>query len=316
MVQLGDLTDRGPDSLKAIRLLQSLARQAEKVGGQVNVLIGNHESMNVIGDLRYVHPGEYKAFKDSGSKARRDAYYERTKSAEKTAASGQEEAPVFDREHRKAFDARFPLGYVNHRLAWQPNGELGKWVLQNSAILVDDGNLYAHGGVSPNYSSKSVSEINTRVRTDLVDPDILLDQTSILQDDDGPLWYRGWINLPETAENHAKLDAVLSAFNAKRMIVAHTPALPTVLPRFDGKVLMVDVGIAEHYGSGTGVLELINGDPFVRHGDTLTAIPQDSDQVVDYLEKVSSLLDSPTRITSFIEKLKKSEQAAAKAVSN
>lgn len=60
LVQMGDITDRGPDSLKIIRQLQRLAGQAPATGGQVIVLLGNHEAMNVTGDLRYVHPGEYE----------------------------------------------------------------------------------------------------------------------------------------------------------------------------------------------------------------------------------------------------------------
>ena len=57
----------GPDSLKIIRDLQRLQREAARAGGRVVVLVGNHEAMNVTGDLRYVHPGEYAAFADRDS---------------------------------------------------------------------------------------------------------------------------------------------------------------------------------------------------------------------------------------------------------
>ena len=56
LVQMGDITDRGPDSLKIIRQLQRLAGQAPATGGQVIVLLGNHEAMNVTGDLRTPEP--------------------------------------------------------------------------------------------------------------------------------------------------------------------------------------------------------------------------------------------------------------------
>src|SRR5687768_1332444 len=46
LVQAGDITDRGPDSLKIIRQLQKLQKEAAGVGGKVIVLIGNHEAMN------------------------------------------------------------------------------------------------------------------------------------------------------------------------------------------------------------------------------------------------------------------------------
>ena len=62
LVQTGDIFDRGPDSKKAIDLLMKLEPQAIKAGGRVHALLGNHELMVMTGDLRYVHPGEYKAF--------------------------------------------------------------------------------------------------------------------------------------------------------------------------------------------------------------------------------------------------------------
>ncbi|NNC98645.1 MAG: hypothetical protein HKN85_00525, partial [Gammaproteobacteria bacterium] len=77
-VQMGDIPDRGPDSRKVMDHLMKLEKTAKKAGGAVTVLIGNHEAMMMTDDLRYVHPGEYQSFKDRKSKARRDAYYQRT----------------------------------------------------------------------------------------------------------------------------------------------------------------------------------------------------------------------------------------------
>ena len=65
LVQTGDLFDRGPDSRKAMDLLMKLEAQAEKAGGKVHCLAGNHEEMILRGDWRYVHPGEVQAFGDN-----------------------------------------------------------------------------------------------------------------------------------------------------------------------------------------------------------------------------------------------------------
>ena len=70
LVQLGDITDRGPDSLKIVRSLQQLQAEAPRARGQVIVVLGNHEAMNLIGDNRYTTPGEYAAFVDDRSVAR------------------------------------------------------------------------------------------------------------------------------------------------------------------------------------------------------------------------------------------------------
>ena len=69
LVQTGDMVDRGADSLKIIRHLQQLDGEAKRAGGRVVVLMGNHEAMQVIGDYRYVTPGEYAAFANRQSKA-------------------------------------------------------------------------------------------------------------------------------------------------------------------------------------------------------------------------------------------------------
>src|SRR6188768_802149 len=71
LVQTGDILDRGKDSRKVIELLRRLEREARGAGGQVIALTGNHEFMRLAGDWRYVSPGEYDAFRDSGSIALR-----------------------------------------------------------------------------------------------------------------------------------------------------------------------------------------------------------------------------------------------------
>lgn len=43
LVQTGDILDRGPDEPECMTLLRSLREQAERDGGKVVTLIGNHE---------------------------------------------------------------------------------------------------------------------------------------------------------------------------------------------------------------------------------------------------------------------------------
>ena len=65
MVNVGDLLDRGAQSRKVMDLLIKLQPQAEKAGGRVHVLLGNHELMNLTGDLRDVSAEELAAFMSS-----------------------------------------------------------------------------------------------------------------------------------------------------------------------------------------------------------------------------------------------------------
>jgi len=61
----GDLLDRGPDSRRVMDLIIRLEYEAPLAGGRVHQLLGNHEVMNLIGDLRYVSDEEYAAFLDT-----------------------------------------------------------------------------------------------------------------------------------------------------------------------------------------------------------------------------------------------------------
>ena len=66
LVQTGDILDRGPDSRKALDLLRKLEGDAQRAGGRVYALLGNHEFMRLVSDWRYVSQGETDAFKNGG----------------------------------------------------------------------------------------------------------------------------------------------------------------------------------------------------------------------------------------------------------
>ncbi|CEI92812.1 hypothetical protein RMCBS344292_07062 [Rhizopus microsporus] len=72
LVQTGDVVDRGLDTIKLYQLLQKLREEAPLSGGMVIPLLGNHEIMNLIGDWRYVYPGEPETF--GGMEARKRAF--------------------------------------------------------------------------------------------------------------------------------------------------------------------------------------------------------------------------------------------------
>ncbi|KAG1457906.1 hypothetical protein G6F56_006512 [Rhizopus delemar] len=71
-LEKGDVVDRGLDTIKLYDLLQNLRKEALLHGGLVIPLLGNHEIMNLIGDWRYVYPGEPETF--GGIEARKKAF--------------------------------------------------------------------------------------------------------------------------------------------------------------------------------------------------------------------------------------------------
>ena len=56
LVVAGDVFDRGPQVTEAFWLLYSLQQQAAQAGGAVHFVLGNHETMVLYDDLRYVNP--------------------------------------------------------------------------------------------------------------------------------------------------------------------------------------------------------------------------------------------------------------------
>ena len=75
MIQVGDLIDRGPHDRAVLDLVMELQKSAPGQGGQVLVAIGNHEVMNVMGDLRYVTDESFAFFADPKTEKRREAAF-------------------------------------------------------------------------------------------------------------------------------------------------------------------------------------------------------------------------------------------------
>lgn len=55
LVLTGDFVDRGSQVNEVLWLIYSLEGKAKAAGGYVHYILGNHEIMNMNGDLRYVH---------------------------------------------------------------------------------------------------------------------------------------------------------------------------------------------------------------------------------------------------------------------
>jgi Calcineurin-like phosphoesterase len=72
LVQTGDVLDRGDDDRAILDLLLALRREAPEAGGQVLLLSGNHELMNVQLNFSYVTSGGFAAY--GGETARAAAF--------------------------------------------------------------------------------------------------------------------------------------------------------------------------------------------------------------------------------------------------
>ena len=93
-VQMGDAVDRGTKSRDIVLDLQRLQKEASHDGGQVIALIGNHEAMNMTGDLRYVAPAEYQNFVTPKTEAVREQTFQAAWPGCRTASSGDGASPI------------------------------------------------------------------------------------------------------------------------------------------------------------------------------------------------------------------------------
>ena len=263
LVQLGDVPDRAPDTRKIMDLLMKLEPQARRAGGYLHALIGNHEAMNMEGDLRYTTPEEFAAFATRDSAAVRDRYYEAVVAALKAHPSPGVQ-PKFDTAFRTQFNAEHTLGWVEHQIAWSADGVYGRWVLTHSAIIRIDDALYMHAGLGPEFAPFDDEVMNKAVITALNhQPEAKGGPHDILWNEQGPLWYRGLAQHEEAAEA-ANVEAILARFHVSHIVIGHTKQYPEVNARFGGKVLLTDVFAPSRCVDPHAFL--------IKEGDTLTTV--------------------------------------------
>ena len=158
LVSLGDLIDRGPRSRDVLDLMIRLQAQAPDSGGEVHVLLGNHEQMVMTGDRRYTVKADYEAF----SPDEKESGYEDLK--KKYLNDHNNEA---DTNLEEKFSKLFPPGYLALDKAFSPQGYIGKWLLDQPLILKINGTVFVHGGIPAEITDKTLKEINREGKKEL-----------------------------------------------------------------------------------------------------------------------------------------------------
>jgi hypothetical protein len=314
LVIVGDILDRGPDSRRAMDLLMQLEVEAEAAGGKVHVLIGNHEAMNLVGDLRYVSTSEYAAFADEETAEERERWFQEYARARAPAGQAPEGLATLFRQ-------KFPAGFFAHRRAFASDGKYGAWLLSKPAIVVINDTAFVHGGLSPMVEEIGLEGVNGRLIGEMGEymrhvealfaegvllptdnfhdhPAILarhmpaLDTSaevlksieivkrlsaSRLHDLEGPLWYRGNVVCSELIEAD-KLAGALEAIGANRVVIGHTPTPGRqVLERLDGRIIQIDTGMLNNYYGGSANALVIDADGVSavnQNGSIAAALPR------------------------------------------
>jgi hypothetical protein len=167
-VQTGDLVDKGPDVRNVMDLLISLQVHAEKSGGRVVTLMGNHEAMNLMGLTRDVDPDAYLAFVDDKSERRRKrAYRDHARLLRRRASTFGTEMPKLDDAAREAWMEEHPPGLVEYLEAMSPEGFYGRWIRTMPAVVKIGDTLALHAGIGPDEESLTAEEINALLQRDI-----------------------------------------------------------------------------------------------------------------------------------------------------
>lgn len=301
LVQTGDIPDRGPDTRKILDLLMDLERQAKKAGGFVHPLIGNHEAMNMYGDLRYVTPEEFAAFEDRNSEKLRDYAYE-LHVKDLKANPPAEGLPEINDQYRAQWDKEHPLGYFEQRNAYNPAGEYGSWIRKNNAVIKINDTVFVHGGLSPRYADWEIAALDKQISEELSDFSKIPGGVTI--DEEGPLWYRGLATGAEGVLTE-HVNQLLEKHAAARIVIGHTPTAGAVWPRFGGKVLMIDVGLSQAYGKRMACLIIENGKPYALHRGQRLELPKagSNEELLRYLKAAAALDPQPSPLADAIESL-------------
>ena len=166
-VQVGDLIDRGPKPRDVLDLMIALEKEAPEAGGRVVLVLGNHEVMNMMGDVRYVTPGNYASFADPHSEERQKSAYQQYVKWRRDHQALLAELPQPMEVTEAEWLARHPLGFIEQREAFSPKGAYGKWLREHAAVADIDGVLFLHGGISPGVAHLRVDTINSQVRDEI-----------------------------------------------------------------------------------------------------------------------------------------------------
>ncbi|MFK7929169.1 MAG: metallophosphoesterase [Myxococcota bacterium] len=143
-------------------------------------------------------------------------------------------------------------GLEARKQAFSADGSAGRWLRHKDAVAVVEGTVFVHGGVHPDVAAMGLTALNKGVRDSLddrADPST----TATLLGPQGPLWLRDYVQAPE-AVACPLLQRALTSLQANRMVVGHTTRRDgKIQERCDGRLHVIDIGIADHYGANLGV---------------------------------------------------------------
>ncbi|XP_010257033.1 PREDICTED: shewanella-like protein phosphatase 1 [Nelumbo nucifera] len=271
LIQLGDILDRGEDEIAILSLLQSLNMQAKTEGGAVFQVNGNHETMNVEGDFRYVEPGAFDECLDFIGYLNN---CENNWGEAFVGWVGVSERWKEDRMLSESYWGPWRLmkrqkGVIARSTLLRPGGPLACELAKHAVVLKVNDWVFCHGGLLPHHVAHGIERMNREVSDwmrGLNDqsggPEIPFIAT---RGYDSVVWNRLYSRDTEDLEDYqsrqicAILEETLQAVGAKAMVVGHTPQTAGVNCKYNCSIWRIDVGMSSGVlNSRPEVLEIID----------------------------------------------------------
>jgi len=236
VVQTGDNCDRGPDCREILHGWFKLREQARNAGGDVVLLLGNHEALSMTNSAtlkKYVTEADYAKF--GGSEARRHAF--------------------------------------------QPDGELGRYLAELQPSIQIGQIVFSHAGYTAEYAQLGVDGYNTIIRQVLdlwkVDSNPRIPYNALVMDVGSPLWTRKYGALAKGEQPGAcgAASKALKLLRAEHMVIAHNPSSKLeVTSRCDDTVHLIDAKLSRYMNPKKirqsirpSYLEILDMTKFVPH---------------------------------------------------
>jgi len=205
LVILGDVFDRGEKVTECLWLIHRLEHEARAEGGRVHYLLGNHETMVLQGDVRYVN----RSYMDGI-----------------VAESGI--------RYQDLFGPAMELG------RWLRTKHLA---IRLNGVLYVHGGLSPEI-LTRGLDLKEIN-VQGREGIDLRSYDFLFkDLPGFIFGSAGPLWYRGYHEAMEYPQATQKdVESILEHFGATAVVVGHTD-IGEIRALYRGRVFGIDVDVA------------------------------------------------------------------------
>lgn len=167
LIQTGDLIDGGENARDTLDLFMRLQEEAAAAGGRVIVLMGNHEAMNVLGEVRDVNYMAYQSFAGPDSENRQQQAWKEWVEWRSNRSKALGEVFEVDQDTEAEWFATHPPGWVEYVESMRPEGVYGAWLRSLPVVFEIDETLFIHAGLSPQYKARDIESINRQAAEEI-----------------------------------------------------------------------------------------------------------------------------------------------------